>query len=262
MQDDNNRNIEKSQTQLTADFYQRLHREDLEQEILGRREDINRKSTGFFIFKTIREIFSNKEIETVLDVGGNYGIFLKMLSEEYSIKRKVCLDITEPSARIKDVEYLIGYAEETLKNLKESSVDIVLLQDVIEHIFDPDRLILNLKTVLKDGGIIIVSTPNLSSMINRMALLLGYEPIGVEVSTKRVFGRPGSSVAGHIRNFTYRALRDFFEYYGFHIVKQFTYVGYLPQVAFKFSKFIHFVDKMSGIFGNKYRSQIFLVVKK
>lgn len=262
MQKEDEGNTEKTQTGLTSDFYKKLRRDDLEGEILKRREDINHKSTGFFIFKAISEIFPKKEIGTVLDVGGNYGIFLKMLSEKYSIKRKVCLDIAEPSARIEDVEYLIGYAEETLKNLKENSADLVLLQDVIEHVFDPDRLLLKLKNVLKEGGIMIVSTPNLSSMINRMALLLGYEPMGMEVSTRAVFGRPGSSVAGHIRNFTYSALRDFFEYYGFHVVKQLTYVGYLPDVSSKFSKFIHILDKTSGIFGKKYKSQIFLVVRK
>lgn len=262
MAENSKHSAEQPSTEATADFYKTLSRDDFDSEVIKREDDINQKSTGFHIFKAIRKIYSNKELGTVIDVGGNYGIFLKMLSEEFVVKRKVCLDIAEPPVRIKDIEYLIGFAEETLKRLNENSVDLVLLQDVIEHIFDPDRLILNLKYVLKDGGVIILSTPNLSSFINRILLLFGFEPMGVEVSTKTVFGRPGSSVAGHIRNFTYRALRDFFEYYGFNVEVQYTYASYLSKGSSKLSKLIHWIDKGSVIFGKKYRSQIFLIAKK
>ncbi len=86
--------------------------------------------------------------------------------------------------------------------------------------------------------------------------------MGVEVSTKAVFGRPGSSVAGHIRNFTYRALREFFEHYGFNVEVQYTYVSYLSKDSSMFNKFIRWIDKGLGIFGKKYRGQIFLIAKK
>lgn len=249
-------------TEVTSEFYEALTRDGFDDEIKKKKDDIDQKSTGFFIFRAIRRIYPHKEIDSVVDVGGNYGIFLKILSDEFLIKRKFCLDIADPINKVKDIEYLIGPAEQTLKNLKQNSVDIVLLQDVIEHIFDPDRLVLNIKTILKEGGVIIVSTPNLSSLINRFALLFGFEPMSVEVSTKAVFGRPGSNVVGHIRNFTYRAIQDFFKYYGFQVLEQFTYVSYLSEDSTFLSKLIHSVDKASRMFGRKYRSQIFLVVRK
>jgi len=244
------------------DFYSNLQRRDYELEILTRKDDIKRKSTGFYIFKSIRELFPNRQIDTVIDVGGNYGIFLQMLSEEFTLRRKICMDISEPSLKIDSIEYFTGLAEETLNRLDANSVDLCLLQDVIEHIFDPDKLILQLKRVLKSGGVIILSTPNLSSIVNRFSLLFGFEPTSMEVSTKHIFGRPGSSVAGHIRNFTYRALREFFLFYDFEIVSMFTYPAYFPVDGGILARMIHTADKLSRMFGKKYSNQIFMVAEK
>jgi hypothetical protein len=48
-----------------------------------------------------------------------------------------------------------------------------------------------------------------------------------EVSTKKAFGKPGrfnlhEGAAGHIRLFTYRAIKEFLEYYGFDIIRMYT----------------------------------------
>jgi len=97
--------------------------------------------------------------------------------------------------------------------------DIVYLGDVVEHLFDPDFMISEVKRVLKNRGILVLSTPNLSSWHNRLMLLFGLQPFFSEVSTKRVFGRPGEKVVGHIRLYTLKALKEFLSYYCFEIVK-------------------------------------------
>ena len=248
--------------ELAKKFYTNLPRRKYEQEVAARKNDIKRKSTGFYIFKWVRKLFPNRKIDTVIDVGGNYGIFLQMLSEEYTIRRKICMDIFEPDFKIDGVEYLTGFAEETLKRLDANSVDLCLLQDVIEHVFDPDELITQIKRVLKPGGYIILSTPNLSSIVNRFSLLFGFMPACMEVSTKHIFGRPGSSVAGHIRCFTYRALQEFFLFYGFEIVTMFTYQAYFSGEGPTLAKVAHVVDKLSRVLGKRYSNQIFMVAKK
>lgn len=47
-----------------------------------------------------------------------------------------------------------------------SSFDLILLQDVIEHVSDRDSLIVELKRVLKSDGLIYLSTPNKYSLFN------------------------------------------------------------------------------------------------
>ena len=95
---DDNKNEE-----LAKKFYINLPRRQYEQEVAARKDNIKRKLTGFYIFKWVRKLFPNRKIDTVIDVGGNYGIFLQMFSEEYTIRRKICMDIFEPDLNIDGV---------------------------------------------------------------------------------------------------------------------------------------------------------------
>ncbi len=47
-----------------------------------------------------------------------------------------------------------------------STFDLIMLQDVIEHVSDRDSLICELKRVLKSNGLIYLSTPNKFSLFN------------------------------------------------------------------------------------------------
>jgi len=80
---------------------------------------------------------------------------------------------------------------------------------------DTDSAIDEIHRVLRPGGRLLVSTPNLAAWYNRGLLALGIQPIFSEVSLRDVYGRPGSQVAGHLHMFTRRALVDFLAAYGF-----------------------------------------------
>ncbi|EKD49276.1 MAG: methyltransferase type 11, partial [uncultured bacterium] len=76
------------------------------------------------------------------------------------------------------------------------------------------------RRVLKRGGKIIVTTANLASWFNRLSLLFGYQPIFTDVSLKHSFGHLWKlAPMGHLRLYTYRALRKMIEIYGFKIIK-------------------------------------------
>ena len=99
--------------------------------------------------------------------------------------------------------------------IASGSVDVVVLNEVIEHLVDTDAAVAELHRVLRPGGHLLLSTPNLAAWFNRGALLLGMQPVFSEVSLRRVFGRPGSVVAGHLHLFTRRALVQFLDANGF-----------------------------------------------
>lgn len=44
--------------------------------------------------------------------------------------------------------------------LKESTIDIIVSFETIEHVVDSDKMILELKRVLKDDGVLLISTPD------------------------------------------------------------------------------------------------------
>jgi SAM-dependent methyltransferase len=58
----------------------------------------------------------------------------------------------------------------------EREFDLVIAAEVIEHIVETDAFLANCAAVLKPGGTLILTTPNLLFWINRLRMLLGKTP--------------------------------------------------------------------------------------
>lgn len=122
-------------------------------------------------------------------------------------------------ARLGDVEKKWDYPD--------NFFDVVIASHIIEHVVNPDQLILEAKRVLKKGGLFIVATPNLAAWFNRILLLFGFQPFFTEVSTvdktlglkfTRKFTQLRNPL-GHLRIFTLGSLKDLLELHGFKITK-------------------------------------------
>ncbi len=83
--------------------------------------------------------------------------------------------------------------------VKANSADLVIALEVIEHLFDTDQFLSEIHRVLKPKGVLILSTPNLASLPNRLRLLFGGYPKYLE------FSRAG---AGHIHLYTPSTLKS------------------------------------------------------
>jgi len=100
----------------------------------------------------------------------------------------------------------------------DDAADVVIMSELIEHLVDPDGAVAEVRRVLRPGGSLLLSTPNLAAWYNRGLLAFGIQPVFSEVSLRGVFGRPGSVVAGHLRLFTRRAITEFLAASGFRCV--------------------------------------------
>lgn len=90
------------------------------------------------------------------------------------------------------------------------SFDVVLLGDILEHLKYPFALLKAVKTVLRPGGCIYVSLPNVANVVVRLNLLFGrfqYEDSGILDMT-------------HLRFFTIASARQLVEQAGFTITRQ------------------------------------------
>jgi ubiquinone/menaquinone biosynthesis C-methylase UbiE len=108
---------------------------------------------------------------------------------------------------------------------KDSSFDMVISDQVLEHIFRTDHLLDEIYRVLKTGGIVITITPNLSFWLNRVLFLFGYYPVFLEASERsKMYGTKllkrfinDSGSMGHIRIFNRVALEDILVSHNFQI---------------------------------------------
>ncbi len=99
--------------------------------------------------------------------------------------------------------------------LAHSSVDVVIMSELIEHLVDTDAALAEAGRVLVPGGRLLLSTPNLAAWYNRVLLAFGIQPAFTEVSLHAIYGRPGCDVVGHLRIFTRRALQEILAAAGF-----------------------------------------------
>jgi SAM-dependent methyltransferase len=99
--------------------------------------------------------------------------------------------------------------------LPDGCADVVIMSELIEHLVDTDTAVDEVRRVLRPGGILLLSTPNLAAWFNRGLVGLGIQPVFSEVSLRGIYGRPGHEVVGHLRLFTRRALVEFLAARGF-----------------------------------------------
>jgi SAM-dependent methyltransferase len=107
--------------------------------------------------------------------------------------------------------------------LPDASLDVVHAAEVIEHLYDPDRLLEECARVLRPGGHLLVTTPNLQAWYNRLLFLAGVQPIFYETSSRstEVGAGPlrrlkkGTLPVGHLRLFNRTALVDLMRREGF-----------------------------------------------
>jgi hypothetical protein len=78
-----------------------------------------------------------------------------------------------------DVNWVPGFDLETAAiPLPEGSVDLVLCLEVLEHLmFDPMHVLGEINRILKMGGMLLLSTPNLASWKAAVGILTGCSPL-------------------------------------------------------------------------------------
>src|SRR3989304_6535235 len=140
----------------------------------------------------------------ILDVGSyNGGITRRIKEQGNDVK---AADASSAFADL-DRELGIPFSQVDLERplpYGDSEFDVVFAGEVIEHLADTDTFIREIGRVLKLGGRLVLTTPNVASLARRIMLLFGINPF-FEAS----FTFPGAGVAGHLRYFTPSLLKSF-----------------------------------------------------
>ena len=103
---------------------------------------------------------------------------------------------------------------------RKNDFDIVISNQLIEHIIDVDSFLIEINRVLKNKGFVIISTPNLCALHNRILIFLGMQPTCLHVSKVQVGNfLKGVETSGHMHAFSPSALKDLLNLYGFHNIK-------------------------------------------
>lgn len=168
-----------------------------------------------------RALSGQTEPGVILDIGCGDGSAAATAAPLLKPHRLVGVDWSQDALRRanRHLSAVRGGLTEPGLPFASGTADAVLFSEVIEHLVDPDAALDELRRVLRPGGHLLLSTPNLAAWYNRALLLAGVQPVFSEVSMRGIYGRPGSQVVGHLRLYTARALREMLPAAGFEIVK-------------------------------------------
>lgn len=156
--------------------------------------------------------FITNNPKVILEVGCREGLFTKAIKSKYDIVESWGI---EPDETIKDEaeinidKVIIDYFNKET-NLPNAYFDLIIFNDVLEHMFNPWEALEKAKSLLTKQGIIIVSLPNIRHKSVLKALIFDdnfeYLPAGILDFT-------------HIRFFTRKTMVKMFEDTGFQIIK-------------------------------------------
>lgn len=211
---------------------------------------------------TVTEMFVSlvEKANNVVDLGCGDGEFSLRLAKKAHAKNIVGIDAFNMSKKIKVIQANLNKK----LPLKKDEFDAVFSHFSLEHLYNTGVFISESHRILKKGGYTLVATDNMSSWANIIALLLGFQPFSTTSGiAKRAIGNPlalrsnfedvidtgvnkewrkiGEYSHNKVLSYTYRALIEAYQEYGF-IIEKTIGVGYLPFMG-KLSRLLAKLDK-------------------
>lgn len=127
-------------------------------------------------YKKMDSILSKIPKGKVLEIGCSSGEFLASLKKKgWQVKGLEISKKATQKAIDKGVDATVHDANERLP-IEDNSYDVVISGETIEHLFEDLDFLNECYRVLKKGGTLIITTPNLTSLKNRILMLFGFNP--------------------------------------------------------------------------------------
>lgn len=176
----------------------------------------NEKSPSYGMSHTrlrrIMELVGDRPGLRVLDVGCGNGRMGQKIREKgnYVAGVEISEKAVAMARSLLDAAYAFDIERPWPQELQEADFDLVVLPEILEHVFDPVGVLKSVRSSLKPDGAIIITTPNFMTWTNRLKFVFG----------RFQYEEQGMFDFGHIRWFTYAYLKEVLAQGGFELTDE------------------------------------------
>lgn len=150
----------------------------------------------------------------ILEFGPGSGYFMAGMQFVFPGSRITVVDIVDEvlkkNREIHEFETLQGTPDDH-GILMERKFDLVIARDILEHVRDFGKVIVNIVRLIKPGGLLHLLTPN------------GYEDLWAHYIHWKNYHEPSELLINHVNYFDGKGLKDFLQKYGFSPLAYYTY---------------------------------------
>lgn len=194
----------------------------------------------------------------VLDIGCSTGYICRELAKNDCVVTGIDADRESlDKAKKYCKKVIVADLDKDVPILKEK-YEVILFSDVLEHLKNPESVLMKFKENLSKDGHIIVSLPNIANLYVRVLLLFGrfdYNEKG------------GILDCGHLRFFTVKTAKKLLEKSGFRIKKVYASPIPLPLITSSISmgRPLYFLHKLNNLLASAWKNlfayQIILIAE-
>lgn len=116
---------------------------------------------------------------SILDIGTTpFTMFIKAAHPHYEVASLDRTNLMEDRCRAKGIQLKVCNLDDEPMPFEDDCFDVVVFTEVLEHIFAPPSDILKeVRRIMRVGGKLILSVPNIAVLSNRIKLLVGITPL-------------------------------------------------------------------------------------
>lgn len=173
--------------------------------------------------ETVVDVFARAGDGPLLDVGCGDGALTARLGEACGTDELYGVDVSEEAierANERGIRASVVDLDEDPLPFEDDRFAAVHCGEVIDYLNAPDRLLSEVQRCLAPGGLFVLTTPNLASVHNRAALLLGRLPYPMRGEYDRLVGDDDgpSPLSKRPSVFTHGILRTVLPAHGLEVV--------------------------------------------
>ena len=122
---------------------------------------------GAFEARKLRRVLRWRDGGRLLDIGCAKGEFLNVARRHFDVQ-----GVEVSATALKEARAILGprvFAGDLLEaNFPEASFDVITLFSTVEHLAEPVAVLQECRRLLRDGGNLVIKTPNFSSLNRRL----------------------------------------------------------------------------------------------